>query len=215
MVQSSRPYSNQSWQNQESPQKSHKLLIFAIAACVVIFITVIVASVISSNTVTPVPETPATQTGDDDTKTETPLSTIEEDIQAYFISLLDDPEYEPELTETETRYSEPPVDLECGSLIEVKEMNQKLLDMNLQYGFVVAITGKGSAPFDPITANTVLIYSGDLVNSQYKTTSFTCPSNNPASNDYTIYSGKQIFENLASDQKYFVWIDPQYLTSGV
>ena len=132
-----------------------------------------------------------------------------QDMSNYLVSLASDPDYEPVFESDATLYGMPPAKLSCSDLIEVTEMNKNLLDLYLDYKFVVIFSGKGSTPFTD-SGNSILVFGGDLTQSKYYTVPYNCPSPT-ATNVYKTYSYSDLYNNLTSDQRYYIWIDPSSL----
>ena len=217
MAASNTPASTPSAPKQQPEKKVRRWIIpTAIAIIVLIFIPLFVIIAVGKNNnnnqdqIADNPEQPTEQIDGLDES----LSTPEEDVHAYFSSLASSSDYQPSFEKNETVYSEPPADFSCDQIVEVSYMDLDIMNLELDYGFVVIVSGKGSAPFTS-EGNSILVYGGSLNDSIYKTAPINCQSSSPITPNYTKYSGSAIFNNLSSDKHYFIWIDPKHITSGV
>ncbi len=215
MAANSAPSSN-AVQPPSQPKKARRWIIFiAVGIILLIFVPLIIIAAVESGKTSSsgqVAENPDNPENPDQPDKDTPLASIEADIHSYLSSIASDPNYEPSFEKDETEYSRPPANFSCDRIVEVPYIDKNIMDLELDYGFVIIISGKGSAPFTS-TGNSVLVYSGSLKNSTYKTVSINCPSSSPIASDYTTYNGSTIFDNLSSDKHFYVWIDEKYLSS--
>ena len=214
MVEPSNPRFKNSWQQQNTPKK-HSWIIPAIIGLIIIIVVPIVLLLLAPK------DNPGQQGGggsSEEDKTagiddDHPNPTSDEaEVNAYFTYLASNPDYVASFNSTETLYSEPPEKLTCNNLTEVTNMNSAILKLYLDAGYVVAISGKGNAPFSS-EGNTLLIFGGSLAETTYNTIPYDCPSASKTAN-HTTYSGSEIFSNLKSDKRYYVWIDLYRIYTG-
>ena len=203
MVQPSSPYLSQAWQNQQQPKKPRRWILPVVFGLMVLVIVLIVIAVTTQQPIQPVEDQPHEEYGREVEDTATDAT----DLNAYFSQLVDDPDYQPEYISKEPVYYYPPINFSCDELEEVPKMNLKLLNIYLDYGYVVVLQGRGSAPFTR-DGNRVLVYSGSFQDSRYQTINLVCPYSADAAINPVTFSGSDIFNNLTHDKQYYVWIDP-------
>jgi len=204
MVAPSNPNLSQYYQSQQpQPKKSRKLLIFSIIAIVLVIIIVIIVLIFAPNS-TPT-DTPTKQTDEADIIYGVPLSSAEEDLYAYFLSVVEDPDYQPNFSAGATIYSELPDDFTCDRLVKVSKMDLTLLNIHLDYGFVVAVSNNDT---------TTIIYGANINNGTYKTAKLLrCNPNGATFSNYTTANSTELSNILSTNSQYYIWIDESRLSS--
>ena len=193
MVEPTNSYAREQWLNQTPPQKSKNwFLPAAIGAFVLIAIIIAVIAIL------PAKEGPTEESA------EIPEPTIsdEEDLGAYFNELVSDPDYEPEFSDTSSRYLVPPTNISCKDFKKVSRMNADILNLYLDSGYVVSIRERESA---------ILVYYGVYDEYSYRTIPIDCSSSIDTTIAFSTYDADELFGNYSSDTKYYVWIDPKTL----
>ena len=193
MVEPTNSYAREQWLNQTPPQKSKNwFLPAAIGTFVLIAIIIAVIAIL------PAKEGPTEESA------EIPEPTIsdEEDLGAYFNELVSDPDYEPEFSDTSSRYLVPPTNISCKDFKKVSRMNADILNLYLDSGYVVSIRERESA---------ILVYYGVYDEYSYRTIPIDCSSSIDTSIAFSTYDADELFGNYSSDTKYYVWIDPKTL----
>ncbi len=193
MVEPTNSYAREQWLNQTPPQKSKNwFLPAAIGTFVLIAIIIAVIAIL------PAKEGPTEESA------EIPEPTIsdEEDLGAYFNELVSDPDYEPEFSDTSSRYLVPPTNISCKDFKKVSRMNADILNLYLDSGYVVSIRERESA---------ILVYYGVYDEYSYRTIPIDCSSSIDTTIAFSTYDADELFGNYSSDTKYYVWIDPKTL----
>lgn len=193
MVEPTNSYAREQWLNQTPPQKSKNwFLPAAIGTFVLIAIIIAVIAIL------PAKEGPTEESA------EIPEPTIsdEEDLGAYFNELISDPDYEPEFSDTSSRYLVPPTNISCKDFKKVSRMNADILNLYLDSGYVVSIRERESA---------ILVYYGVYDEYSYRTIPIDCSSSIDTTIAFSTYDADELFGNYSSDTKYYVWIDPKTL----
>ena len=193
MVEPTNSYAREQWLNQTPPQKSKNwFLPAAIGAFVLIAIIIAVIAIL------PAKEGPTEESA------EIPEPTIsdEEDLGAYFNELVSDPDYEPEFSDTSSRYLVPPTNISCKDFKKVSRMNADILNLYLDSGYVVSIRERESA---------ILVYYGVYDEYSYRTIPIDCSSSIDTTIAFSTYDADELFGNYSSDTKYYVWIDSKTL----
>ena len=193
MVESTNSYAREQWLNQTPPQKSKNwFLPAAIGTFVLIAIIIAVIAIL------PAKEGPTEESA------EIPEPTIsdEEDLGAYFNELVSDPDYEPEFSDTSSRYLVPPTNISCKDFKKVSRMNADILNLYLDSGYVVSIRERESA---------ILVYYGVYDEYSYRTIPIDCSSSIDTTIAFSTYDADELFGNYSSDTKYYVWIDSKTL----
>ena len=186
--------SNPHLQALQPQKKSHSWLFPCIVGVIIVAVVIVAIIAIATNTTT----TPALEE-------EITIISPDDDVNAYFYSLVNDPDYKPDFSSAETKYSNVPDGLTCDMLKEVEYMDTNILNLYLNAGYVVAISGKGGAPFSS-AGKMILIYSGSLDTSTYKTIPIECPSEKiTKTTARSTYSGEDIFNHLKSEKHFYVW----------
>ena len=196
MVEPTNSYAREQWLNQTPPQKSKNwFLPAAIGAFVLIAIIIAVIAIL------PAKEGPTEESA------EIPEPTIsdEEDLGAYFNELVSDPDYEPEFSDTSSRYLVPPTNISCKDFKKVSRMNADILNLYLDSGYVVSIRERESA---------ILVYYGVYDEYSYRTIPIDCSSSIDTTIAFSTYDADELFGNYSSDTKYYVWIDPKTLNQA-
>ena len=215
MAASSAPSSSttQSAGQVSQPKKSRRWIIPAIAGiAVLVFVPLIIIALASKSS----PNSPAETPTEEEKGNPYGIVNVEDtgyakDLQGYVTSLAEDADKELDPTIENYRYTTPPAKFSCAEAFEITEMDETLLKLHLQYGFVILIDGKGSAPFTD-SGNTVLIYGGSATNSQVLTVPYDC-SKESKTTTYATYNSSSIFNNLTSAQHYYAWIDEKDLAT--
>ena len=184
------------------PKKIHRWIFPIIVGIIILIFVPIVIIAFSSKTGTPAENPPEEQATNPYGKVGEPDIGYDEDLSNYIISLASEPDYEPNYYSDTSRYTAFPSNISCDALLEVKQMDQKLLNLYLDYGFVVLYSNPNSS---------ILVIGGSLTDSEYITTSYDCPS--PSDDDfYNTYNYGQIQSHLTDNTKYYVWIDEKDLS---
>lgn len=193
MVEPTNSYAREQWLNQTPPQKSKNWFLPA-AIGTFVFIAIIIAVI----AILPAKEGPTEESA------EIPEPTIsdEEDLGAYFNELVSDPDYEPEFSDTSSRYLVPPTNISCKDFKKVSRMNADILNLYLDSGYVVSIRERESA---------ILVYYGVYDEYSYRTIPIDCSSSIDTTIAFSTYDADELFGNYSSDTKYYVWIDSKTL----
>ena len=200
MVEPANSYAHKAWQKQPKPSQPKKWLLPLIIG-IVLFVIILIAII----------ALPAKEPTDEyETGLPEPEISDEEDLSSYYAELVSEPDYEPDFTYPHSRYSAPPTNITCDSLKKVSKMNADMLNLFLDRGYIIVVSGKGDYPYSA-EGKSFLIYYGIYADYTYRAIPINCPTKIDASSRAESFTSVELFDNLNSDQQYFAWIDPKYL----
>ncbi|MBR3130968.1 hypothetical protein IKG31_00105 [Candidatus Saccharibacteria bacterium] len=213
------------WEDQNSPKLSQnwpRIILICFGIMIVVIVIILVVNLIARpDSQTSSKENPQDASIDPNTITDdNPLDEVA-DLNRFFAALTDDPDFNYEFTASETRYSNLPSTFSCNDIKSIAFMNPKILNLYLDNGSVVIISGKWNNPSGEIST-AFMIYGGSLVDSTYNTAKIYCPSSSDeilnrtgaSTSIYASYSSSDIFDNLSSDAHFYVWTDPATIGTG-